>query len=206
MKRKLGIVCIVLGLGMLLGALAIYGCNELESERAGISAQHTVELVREQIQQSPEKETVPAETAPSSPQMTVVDIDGFGYIGYVSIPRLKLELPVMDQWDEARLKIAPCRYSGTTMEDDLVLMAHNYRRHFGPIRRLNVNDEVIFVDMDGQSITYLVAATDVVSPKSVEDVTSGAYDLTLFTCTYGGESRVVVYCNRAVPDSSQCDS
>lgn len=68
MKRKLGIVCIVLGLGMLLGALAIYGCNELESERAGISAQHTVELVREQIQQSPEKETVPAETGPSSPR------------------------------------------------------------------------------------------------------------------------------------------
>ena len=27
-------------------------------------------------------------------------------------------------------------------------------------------------------------------------MTSGTFDLTLFTCTYGGQNRVTVYCDR----------
>lgn len=200
MKRKLGILCILLGCLMLLGAGALYGSNELESLRAERSSRQAVEQLQAQILELKQE---PAGTAqgsdePEEPRMTVVEIDGYGYIGYVSIPRLKLELPVMDQWDETRLKTAPCRYAGTTMGDDLVIMAHNYRKHFGPIRRLKVGDEVSFVDMDGISTLYHVAATDVVSANAVEEVTANEYDLTLFTCTYGGKTRVVVYCSRAV--------
>ena len=40
-----------------------------------------------------------------------------------SIPSIGLELPVMDQWSYAGLKIAPGRYSGTTYADDLVMEA-----------------------------------------------------------------------------------
>ena len=34
---------------------------------------------------------------------------------------------------------------------------------------------------------------DVVAPSAVEEVISGAYDLTLLTCTYGGQNRICVY-------------
>jgi sortase (surface protein transpeptidase) len=33
-----------------------------------------------------------------------------------------------------------------------------------------------------------------VPPSSVYEVTHSEYDLTLFTCTYGGQARVVVRC------------
>ena len=33
-------------------------------------------------------------------------------------------------------------------------------------------------------------------PTAVEEMTSGTFDLTLFTCTYGGRSRITVYCDR----------
>ena len=36
----------------------------------------------------------------------------------------------------------------------------------------------------------------VVSFTAVEEMTAGEYDLTLFTCTYGGQSRVTVRCDR----------
>ena len=42
------------------------------------------------------------------------------------------------------------------------------------------------------------AAVDILDHTAVEDMISGEYDLTLFTCTYGGENRVTVRCDRVV--------
>ena len=139
--------------------------------------------------------TPPELLPPEKKQMTEVTINGYPYIGYLSIPDLGLELPVMSQWSESRLKIAPCRYSGTTMERNLVLVAHNYRTHFGYLGRLQQGDPVLFTDMEGDITCYQVAATDVVQPEAVEEVTMGAFDLALVTCTYGGKTRLVVYCD-----------
>ena len=40
-------------------------------------------------------------------EMTVTELNGWDYIGYLSIPSIGLELPVMSQWSYAGLKIAP---------------------------------------------------------------------------------------------------
>ena len=50
--------------------------------------------------------------------------------------------------------------------------------------------------MDGELIFYEVVGKDVLEPTAVEEMTSGDFDLTLFTCTYGGEFRVTVYCDK----------
>ena len=128
--------------------------------------------------------------------MTEVVIDGYAYIGYLSIPSLGLELPVMSEWDYTRLKIAPCRYAGSVKTDNLVIAAHNYRRHFGPIKKLAIGDEVYFTDVDGIVFCYEVVEMVTLSPTAVEEMSAGDYDLTLFTCTYGGQSRVTVRCDR----------
>ena len=78
-----------------------------------------------------------------------------------------------------------------------VLMAHNYDRHFGRLAELTEDDPVVFTDMDGIVTTYEVVGQDILSPYAVEEMTSGDFDLTLFTCTYGGQSRVTVYCDRS---------
>lgn len=132
---------------------------------------------------------------PSAFEMTEVEIDGYFYIGYLSIPAIDLELPIMSDWDYDKLRVAPCRYYGSVMGENLVLMAHNYRSHFGPISRLKEGDSVIFTDMDGIVTEYEVVTQDVLDPYAVEEMTTGDFDLTLFTCTYGGRSRVTVYCD-----------
>jgi len=185
-----------LGAALILAALALFLWNRSEAEQAGAASEELLPLVVEQIIEEREKtpEQLPE---PTAKEMTVVEIDGQGYIGFLSIPALELELPVLAEWDYTKLNIAPCRYTGATGTNDLVLCAHNYDRHFGRLSRLEIGDEVLFTDMDGVSTRYTVAAQDILEATAVEEMTAGEYDLTLFTCTYGGVSRITVRCERA---------
>ena len=78
------------------------------------------------------------------PEMPVVTVDGNDYIGYLSVPSLGLELPIMSDWDYDKLQLAPCRQLGSVYTDDLVLS----------------------------------------------------------TCTQGGRTRVIVFCDRAAETAS----
>lgn len=216
MKTKLGNAFMGLGILLLLGALALFAFNQWEARQAKESAKELMPQLMEKIQEretspqqestTPEGTTLPEENiVPGTPPelltpeqlvMTEVEIDGYRYIGYVSIPSIELELPVMSGWDYYKLKVAPCRYSGTLLGNDLVIMAHNYVGHFRELSQVAVGDAVFFVDMDGGITEYQVVALDVLTPKDVEEMTAGNYDLTLFTCTIGGRSRVTVYCDK----------
>lgn len=129
--------------------------------------------------------------------MPVTMLKGYPYIGYVSLPTIDRKLPVMSDWTYPRLRISPCRFSGSTETDDLVILAHNYNRHFGPISSLKQGDPVFFTDLNGIVSIYEVVETDTLNPTAVEEMTSGEWDLTLFTCTYGGKSRVAVRCMKS---------
>lgn len=192
MKYKLGKLFMIIGAVLVVAALSLFLWNRYEDRQAEQSAGQMMEQVTDAIAQN-EDDSVPD---PYDPEMTVVDIDGYGYIGYISMPTLNLNLPVMSEWDYTRLKISPCRYTGSTKTDDLVVAAHNYRRHFGGIKNLKAGDQVYFTDMDGVVISYIVAEVDILGSTAVEEMTSGEFDLTLFTCTYGGQSRVTVRCVR----------
>ena len=74
--------------------------------------------------------------------MPTQEVDGRKYIGRIEIPVVEMSLPVMDSWSYENLREAPCRYKGSAYLDDLILAAHNYTRHFGPISQLVPGDEV----------------------------------------------------------------
>ncbi|MDO4357253.1 MAG: sortase [Clostridia bacterium] len=184
-----------MGAVFILAALSLFLWNRQEDSEAGTSAQDALAQVIERIEM-PDGDSVTDYPDPYDPEMTVVEIDGYGYIGYLSIPAIGLELPVMSQWDYDRLKIAPCRYAGACRSEDLVVCAHNYSRHFGTIRNLANGDKVYFTDMDGVVWQYEVEAVEILAPTDIQNMTAGEYALTLFTCTYGGASRVTVRCTR----------
>ncbi len=133
-----------------------------------------------------------------SREMAQVRVDGRMYIGYLYIPSLSLKLPVMSNWSYPNLRIAPCRYAGSTKTDDFVILAHNYARHFGRLKDLSIGETVFFTDMDGILFQYEVMAVEVLPPNAVLEMIDGEYDLTLFTCTYGGKSRVAVRCEHVI--------
>lgn len=57
-------------------------------------------------------------------------------------------------------------------------------------------DPVQLVDAAGEVWRYRVALIEVVGPYDVEGMVGVDWDLTLFTCTVGGRSRVTVRCVR----------
>lgn len=206
MRVKTGILLILAGLILLGSSAGLYLHNrDLEAAAEESVAQvspkvmEAIEKGREAASQSPDPSLplfiINQEPDPNR-EMPVVNVDGHDYVGCLSIPSLDLELPIMATWNYPKLRIAPCRYSGSLYLDDLVIMAHNYRRHFGRIKDLRSGDRITFTDMDGLTVEYEVVALDVLAPTAVEDMTAGEYDLTLFTCTYGGQSRVTVRCDR----------
>lgn len=199
MRTKSGTACMALGLLLLLTAGALTGYNIWDSNRAGQSAGAAFQALRTSIAETIEAE-LPEEILPTYQidprvEMPVAEIDGIGYVGTISFPSLDLELPVLDEWSYPNLKIGPCRYYGSAYLNNMVIAAHNYRRHFGPLSRLNVGDQVQLTDMDGNVFAYSVAAMEQLRPNQTwEMVTAGDYDLTLFTCTIGGRQRLTVRC------------
>lgn len=199
MKRS-GIICIILGFCLLLGAAGLAVHNEQEAAQAEIAVRETMPVLVQTIQaRQPKEIPMTIEELPSPEEersLPVVEIDGRGYVGFLTIPALELELPVLAQWSESLLKISPCLYAGDYYTDDLVIMAHNYTEHFGRLHNLRTGDTVIFTDMDANATEYTVQALDILQPADVEEMTAGTYDLTLFTCTATGNTRVTVRCDR----------
>ena len=200
--KKTGIVFVAIGAVLILSALLLFFYNQNEDEQAGQEAQNilgnvqTVITQRETEEQPTEETQEPEQEETEPTELTVVMIDGYEYIGYLSIPDLELELPVMADWDYERLKLAPCRQFGSTVTDDLVIAAHNYKRHFGSLGLLAIGARIMFTDMDGNEISYLVEKSATIDPKAVDAVQNSGYDLVLYTCTYGGSNRVAVFCDR----------
>ena len=206
MRKKLGVLFMLLGLVLVLGSLLLIVKNQQEDQLAQKFSSDVLPLLRNQIAKS--QETAPTETTPELPPnipveylapedltMTEEVINGYAYIGYLTVPDLGLELPVMSDWSYRQMQYSPCRYAGTVRGEDLVIMAHNYSGHFGRLSRLSIGAQVQFVDMDGTVWDYEVVAIDVLPAEAVEEMTAGEYDLSLFTCSTNRTYRVTVRCD-----------
>ena len=126
--------------------------------------------------------------------MPEVEVNGLTCIGTLEIPKLDLNLCVTSTFTYELMKQLPCRYYGSIYKNNMVIAAHDSWFHFGRLSTLNQGDEVIFTDVSGNRFEYSVDVIEAVKPNSVEDVTSGKWPLTLFTCTLDAQNRVVVRC------------
>lgn len=216
MKTDPGRIWINTGLLLLAAALFLWAYNGQESRRAGDSAQQVItELTQSLTRQppaeagaDPEQTEAPAVKLPeylldAQREMPEKTVNGRAYIGVLSIPTLQLELPVLSQWSYPNLKDAPCRYSGSLYQNDLIICAHNYASHFGRLKTLQPGDTLLFTDMDDQVVSFQMVEQETLEPNDQEAMTTGDWDLTLFTCTPGGQTRVTVRFQRVDLGHSQ---
>ena len=198
MKNTRGLCWILAGAVLLAAALSLCLYNWHQSIRSGETAQEVLTVLKEELPplttELPEEDLF-QEYGVSEPQEeTVLTVYEYTYIGILTIPSLGIELPVQDEWSYPNLKIAPCRYAGTVADGNLIVAAHNYRSHFGRIGELNSGDEILFTECSGAVHTYEVVQTDLLIGTDVSVMAEGDenWDLTLFTCTLSGQSRVTV--------------
>lgn len=193
MKAKRGTVWINAGLLLIAAALFLSVYNEWESREARDSARQVIAQLCDEL---PTEAGEPTTLPDVRREMPVKTINGRDYIGVLSIPSLELELPVISQWDYPALKVAPCRYSGSLYQDNLIICAHNYASHFGKLKELQPGDIVLFTDMDEHVVTFQMVERETLNPMDAEGMEAGDWDLTLFTCTIDGQTRVTIRLER----------
>ena len=193
---------ILTGVGLLLiaAALLLTVYNIRESDQAGAESEEMVVRMESLTGALPErletekKELVPEYKKNPEMEMPTVEVNGQECVGMIEIPALGLKLPVISEWSDAKLKKAPCRYSGSVYLKNMIIAGHNYRTHFSGIKRLNPGDSVVFTDADGNVFSYEVAEIETVGGYDIEKMEAGDWDLTLFTCTNKGKARAAVRC------------
>ena len=151
--------------------------------------------VFDQKETAQNEESAQAEDLAQEEAMPYIEVANQACIGIISIPAINIAVPVNNDCTSAALKKMPCRYVGGVETNSMVIAAHNYQRHFGKISLLKAGDQVTFTDVDGVEYNYEVVQTEVLGAYDVEEMTTGDWDLTLFTCTYGGQNRVTVRCS-----------
>jgi sortase A len=218
--RKFGYFFAVIGVLFLIASILLCSYNMWDTKRADETAAAALEILvsnnsrisdREEPSETgtvPEKEetqtsggsgeedAIPDYQLNPDMDMPMQEANGQQYIGVIDIEGISVTIPVISDWDYQKLKLAPCRYSGSAYQPGFVIMAHNYAGHFGKLDTLSYGSRVTFTDVDGNIFEYEVADIEILKRTDVEDMKSDAWDLTLFTCTVGGSSRVTVRCVR----------
>lgn len=206
MKNKKGLCFITMGTMMLLASLFLVFLNFRQDRESSENASEILTELKEAIPQVVETTEFiePAthndifqeyEESTTVPEEKTIQIDNNYYIGTILIPSLDVELPIISEWSYPNLKLSPCRYKGSIAEGNLIIASHNYRSHFGRIQELNSGDIIVITDADGISHNYEVVQSEIIDGYNIESMEFGSddsWDLTLFTCTLSGQSRVTV--------------
>lgn len=200
-KRRGGTILIAAGLLLIAAALFLVGKNLFDEHKAGETASHVLTILKEEmpsaeILENPELDQAEPPDYILNPdmEMPVIEVEGNSYIGVLEIPSFGLSLPTMSEWSYPRLKLSPCRYSGSAYTGNFTIAGHNYSTHFGPLKNLKSGDQIRFTDVNGRSFLYEVQTVETLEPTAIEDMLSDEWDLTLFTCTSSGQARIAVRC------------
>ncbi len=185
MNNKKGLVLVYIGVLLISCSLCLYMYNNYENKQAGIRSEKIYNQIQETLLKVDEKVI----------ETNTINIDGNKYIGTISIPALGLDLPIMNDWNNEKMKYAPCRYYGSIYTNDLILCSHSYDNLLGNIKDLNQGDYVVITDIYGEKFTYKVEVIEILEPDDVKEMIENEFDLTLFTCTKDNLNRITVRLN-----------
>ena len=178
-KRKRGTLLILIGLLLIVAALFLALYNMWDEARVDEVKVVILEQLEPKAVENIEEQELPDYKKYPDMEMPVKEIDGKSYIGILEIPYLNLKLPVISEWSYPNLKTAPCRYEGSAYQNNLIIAAHNYQSHFGNLKSLLQEEQILFTDMDGNVFEYRVLEMEIIEPTDIERMESGEWDLTL---------------------------
>lgn len=129
-----------------------------------------------------------------APNKSIVPADGREYIGVIEVERLGIKLPVLSSYTDADMKTTPCVYYGTRENQNLVIVGHNYNSQFGDFNLLDGKETITakLTLVDGSEYQYTSKLMENLEPDQIDEMLTGDWDLTLFTCSYSGEKRIAI--------------
>ena len=170
---------------LLLAGALLAGQNLLTERRAARQTADLLAAVETRI-------AAPADLP--APEVTRDPWTGYEVIGVVGLPDLGLSLPVLADYTQDLLAVAPCRYTDDLALEpgQLVVAGHNYRTHFGRLGELAPGSRITWQNLDGVTYTYTVTEVTEIDAGDREALEQGDWDLTLFTCDVTRTRRILV--------------
>lgn len=205
-NKKLGRVLMIIGAMLIAAALSLNYYNYFHEKQSTERMKTVLSNLKQAIPDSEEStdssspfdifdDSMTGSETAEPEQSEDITLDGNAYIGIITFPTLGQEFPVTRGWSYAAMNTAACQYSGRRVDNDLIICAHNYTGFFDKLDKLSSGDEVIFTDVYGRSYSYTVTNSELLSGWDSPSLVKGGgsdWDMTLFTCTWSGYSRVTV--------------
>lgn len=126
-------------------------------------------------------------------------------VAVVEIPKLEITYPVIysndtsEQTVEDLLKISVVKYWGpeANKAGNFCIVGHNYhnKKFFSKASTLEIGDSIYITDTNNKTLEYKVYDNYVVEPdnlKCTSQLTNGATEVTLITCTITGKQRTII--------------
>ena len=138
---------------------------------------------------------------------TYITKNGGAYttVAVIEVPKIDITYPVIysedtsEQTTEDLLKISVVKYWGpeANAPGNFCIVGHNYhnKRFFSKAATLENGDSIYITDTNNETLEYKVYANYVVEPddlKCTSQLTNGATDVTLITCTMTGKQRTII--------------
>ena len=211
--KKLSSIIIAAGILCLAAAAAIAFFNQYTANKAGETSESLLEIIENgeagivnftDTDEAPQTADTQGEEAGdnisdglsnSFVSDSAYSVGEWMICGTLEIPVIGLKLPVMAEYSEALLRLAPCRYTDNGVPSDkLVIAGHNFNEHFGYLGNLVNGDSVFFTDAERKRRETKVVYIGQVESNDFAAVSEGDWELAMFTCNFSGEKRVLVCC------------
>ena len=121
----------------------------------------------------------------------------YNILGEIEIPKINVKMYILDKTTNDSLNLSVTRFWGNGIHEagNFSIIGHNYKGMFRDLKELEIGDTFTLVDRTGRICTYVIYDIYIVEPDDVsciEDTLLGQREVTLITCTTGGEKRLIL--------------
>ena len=127
------------------------------------------------------------------------EFKGYKVSSKLYIPKINLETYVLEQYNTKALLTSVTKFYGSNPNQigNFCIAGHNYgpENMFQKIKNLNINDEIYLTDINRNKMKYTIYDIYTVLPddtKCLSQRTNGEIELTLITCTFDSEKRIII--------------
>ena len=164
--------------------------DEEEAEEEGESGNTTIEI----------QPTEPTQN-PNNPKKKKTYYEGYVMIGYITIPKTNVKIPILDTVTPESLNTAVAALYPSNPQlnqpGNVVIVGHNYKngQFFSNNKNLELGDKIKIKDVTGTELTYTIYEKFETTPEDTSFYTrntNGAIEITLSTCTDDVSARTII--------------
>lgn len=154
--------------------------------------------------QEPSKEEVQLGNQDELSTLEIVDVEdmpkqikGYNVIGEIEIPKINLKKYILEYFTMDSMDVSITRFwgNGINKAGNFSIIGHNYKGMFRDLKDLEIGDQFTLTSSNGETCNYVIYDIYIVDPEDVsciEDSLNGKREVTLITCTVGGEKRLIL--------------